>query len=130
MVRPLGQKTKYTVISIASRLHHHADDLVLNERWVDSEPGIEGAEQALGHDIAGAPVDLDLRDRGPVGHVVSAKPDAPSDRDIATARVHMGGLHGRPVGRRSRGVEHAEPAWISDVTAAEGQWINPCCVGE
>ena len=107
----------------AHGLDHLPDDLVLDQRRIDDLAGIERAVDPLGHDVAGAPVDLDLGHRRAIRDVMGAEPDAAAGHDLG-----IGQRRGRdprfPSRRFGGGIEHAEPALVADVVAAEFERVD------
>ena len=110
----------------ARRLDQHAGDLVFDESGVDDLAGFDRAVHALGHDHAGVPVDLDLRDGGAVRRQVGSDRDAPSLHDARLREIRrrfprapLRGLGGR--------IQHGKPAVAVHVLPAEQVRIH---VGE
>jgi hypothetical protein len=100
------------------RLDHLPNDLVLHQRRIDDEAGIQRSVHAGGDDVAGPLINFNLGHCRPIGHMMRAEPDATAARDAAL-RPRRTCDAWCPSGGFGGGVEHAEPAVIADVLAAE-----------
>ncbi len=115
----------------AGGLHQLAFDLVLDDQRVHDQPGIERAIQVQDAHATRVHVDFDIGHRRAMRDQMRAQADAAAATQALAGSVARARAARLQSAARGRGLQHATPARVADVAAAEFERVDrPSCDGE